>query len=436
MPSSCNSCRASTRSPWNVCAAAGRVFLRLFPAACHSVQDFNTDHAERFPWPTSQQKLQAEEKQDFLSLIARDQYCHDCLAARQSPDWQDRLRALTRSYLHCSGCQADHPACLFSAKQRRAPPSTRVCIGHEGWLRACEHQTANWEVVLGWASDEGVSSSKCTMKEHVEGCKGPRPSEPDKLKGCYPWRPNLWGYRPTGLKRVFFVMEVAWSAHVQLPRGQDGRFTREELSRKLEKLQEGAARFASLQLEPGPPAGSRLFDPTRCDCLEYHGREQTAWHRPLLEWRKYTTCRADPTTGFGQARIPEDELNSLSHRLGSIPQCYVEINGSGACPDDMSCTYSPISRVEIRQCSGCQRCARISFFTWVHLDLDEDGTLRRMNSQWYQVLEPESYKLTDDKDGFAVYWCMAKACRNYYKYGRSRLVSLLRPSDYTHTCPK
>ena len=77
----------------------------------------------------------------------------------------------------------------------------------------------------------------------------------------------------------------------------------------------------------------------------------------------------------------------------------------------------------------------VTYSTEFALPLD-GGRIRRMDSTWYQALDPDSYKLTEDADGFGVYWCKAEGCRGYYRFNRSRLKGLLEPSDYVHSCPQ
>ena len=50
-------------------------------------------------------------------------------------------------YLHCAGCGEDHPAGYFSVRQQALPPTSRLCIGREGFLRLCEHRTVKWDEV-------------------------------------------------------------------------------------------------------------------------------------------------------------------------------------------------------------------------------------------------------------------------------------------------
>jgi len=79
-------------------------------------------------------------------------------------------------------------------------------------------------------------------------------------------------------------------------------------------------------------------------------------------------------------------------------------------------------------------CMTVIYDSEIAFDLDH-GLLRKMGKMWYQALDPYSYNLTEDGEGYGVYWCDSLGCRNYYRYSRSRLERLLQDSDYTHACP-
>ncbi|KAH6840668.1 hypothetical protein B0I37DRAFT_408394 [Chaetomium sp. MPI-CAGE-AT-0009] len=42
----------------------------------------------------------------------------------------------------------------------------------------------------------------------------------------------------------------------------------------------------------------------------------------------------------------------------------------------------------------------------------------RVTWAWCQVLDPDSYHLTDDKASFGIFWCRQSGCQNYYRYQR------------------
>ncbi len=220
-----------------------RIFLRLFPAACSSERDFSMN-VEQWPWPTSMLSLLPEEKESLLSLLAKDQYCQICLTARQSRGWQERLKAATKVYLHCSGCQKDHPVCLFSAKQRQCPQSTRICIGHEGYLRLCEHVTVPWCRLVSFARRMSILRvgifrlTYCQQPKHLNACRqGRRFFDFACLDPWYCSRcPSIWGYYPMTQTKTYYSVEMNWSVHLPLATTRDRHLGAEELAQGLEKL--------------------------------------------------------------------------------------------------------------------------------------------------------------------------------------------------------
>ncbi|ODA82469.1 hypothetical protein RJ55_00976 [Drechmeria coniospora] len=315
-----------------------RVFLRLSPGAYSHVKDIGLSKGWKRPQP--------EEREGLLALLSRDEYCSDCLLARNANDWQERVRRTTQIYLHCSGCQADHPACLFSASQRRNPPAVRICIGHEGF----------------------------------------------------------------------------------------GVFRPEDFFQHIRRLRKQGAQYICPQLSPGQMPGSRLFDPTRCDCLEYEGREQTGWPRPPTKWRERSGCRANPALGLRLRSQAEDEPKHFRRSLiyKSLQHCYVTVTQDS--PDKDGRILGPVARTDVGLCNDSTDCVQIRHINTIKIEYT-DGTLGPMNHGWYHSLDPRSYGLTADGDGYAVYWCKSNSCRNYHRYTKSRLSPFIKQGHYTRSCP-
>ena len=263
-----------------------RVFLRLFPAVCAPPSDLSMEYVERFPWPRSTIRWLPGETRGFLSLIASEVYCLDCREARDASSWQARVVAMTKRYIHCSGCRADHPACLFSAKERNKEQAERVCIGHEGFLRLCEHATLPWSrfstVVNERINDTIFSFNlrfcneliRCTRDEHVQLCWHTSSAGNEywgpKHKWCCPSNPmaDFWvaKARP-GIRGKEVILRLGWAPHLRLPTRPDGRFRAEELQLGLRRLFEHQGQFICPPDRPGPVAGERIGDPSRCDCM-------------------------------------------------------------------------------------------------------------------------------------------------------------------------
>ena len=418
---------------------SSRIFLRLAPTARHK-EEYTRSRGDRYPWPTFTQRWLPEHAKTFASLLTRDEYaCEDCVAARHSADWQARVTATTKTYLHCSGCQADHPVCLFSVEERRKDLSKRVCIGHEGCMSLCKHVRVPWSLVLAVANgqikpDRRFSMIQCTKGGHSQGC--PHDGAPrlrDVRGGSGSWEPNAHGYHSP--KRRFpvtmgerFVVMLEWQKHLPLPLGTNGRLQAEELERGIKELYEEEGRFICPPLRPGPAFGTELFDPCRCDCLEYAGGTGTAWERPPKNWRTWTTCRTDPSRGIDPSREDQDcatidgfHKDILSDRF----RCNRRVRKVSRWMAQMA---------NISKCWGGEGCLIVDYVTTVMLPAD-GRRLSKMDRNWYAALDPDSYGLTNDIDGFGIYWCKAEGCRNYYRFICSRLQRLLEPSDYSRMCP-
>ncbi|KAK3942093.1 hypothetical protein QBC46DRAFT_428423 [Diplogelasinospora grovesii] len=420
-----------------------RIFLRLFPMACASLQDFDTTWSWRFPWPTSRLQFRPEEKDRFLSLIARDGYCCDCLAARQRSDWQERFRAMAKVYLHCCGCQADHPTYLFSIKQRYSPLSSRICIGHEGYLRLCEHEIVTWPQIISAAKKLSNQRGRvyrlkhCGRFEHIVHCRHrvqPVSMISTPKDNCCPPHPTVSVGYPKNHSEIVFQIDLYWSAHLPMTLTQDRCFKPEELARGITYLRTKGAQFICPQVKPGHIAGAGLFDPNCCDCLDYEGRELTAWDRPLSRDLPLSgaDCRHNPTLRFGRDEGGQDPHTSrctggFSHSRG---KCFANVAWRAP---TINGTVQGL-RTEVKRCPNGENCVKVAHASFVDLPLDKDGALRQMSSGWYQVLDPDSYHLTEDWEGFGVYWCKAKDCKNYYRFNQSRLKPLV--PDYRHACPQ
>jgi hypothetical protein len=439
-----------------------RTFLRLFPAICtsNSTLEFSVGSMVGFPWPVSTTPLSAEENSALLSLLARDEYCADCLTARQSPNWKTRITVLAKTYLRCSACNADHPACLFSSRHRQIKASIRVCIGHQGNLRLCEHRTVSWSMVVSEAeiwrrartptsewlsSSHGFSSLMTCMSDSHKRLCGPEPGlvdrfltlvgdDPDqeymdKHWWCCPFRPTIrLGFRAGLGVRTALVVKRLWSGHMPLTRRRDGCYDAQELNDGLKQMYRVQGHYTCPQIKPGPVAGERLCDPTRCNCVYYAGLEETRWPRPPVKREGEAVCREHGVLGLGPPGIAhKHQRKEVLGNPGIKGQCYYE--SSSGIPPFQGC--HDLHYADILGCEVESNCVVVSYSSCVVILLDEsDRHVGAMDANWYQALDPDSYGLTEDVEGFGVYWCKDRGCKNYYRFARSRLRGMLKPSEY------
>ncbi|KAK3935583.1 hypothetical protein QBC46DRAFT_397157 [Diplogelasinospora grovesii] len=438
-----------------------RVFLQLFATACLSVEGVSVclEKLSVHPWPISRPTLSPDEHSKLCSLLAKDNYCSSCLAARQATDWQESVRKATGEYLHCSGCRIDHPACLFSPAQRRSPQSTRICIGHEGFLRLCEHKTISWSLIISLS--ESIMNQKCgpryrTIKckhsSHTSACRwrwrslrgiaSENIQYQDKGWDCNPKYPTLTvGYKET----KNFHIWLAWSPHLSVAKGlqDDGPLTPQILERDLAMLREKEARFICPEFEPGQIVESRLFDPNSCDCLKYKGMDKTRWKRlsePQLRPPLLRPCRLDRTrclTPLVRAQMTSGRRRSVGarkwHRNEQHGQGWRSRHiGKDGTEEPLS---AQMQRVTVLPCLRGRECIQLNYKRRWCVGDERGASVRHMNGHWFSALDPDSYELTEDEDGVGVYWCKERSCRNFYRYTRSRIRPLLKWEDYRHPCP-
>jgi len=426
-----------------------RLFLRLFPLAYTSERESTKQLGS--VWPLSMLRWLPGEKDTFLALVARDADCRDCLAARQSPDWPARATALIKTYLHCSGCQADHPACLFSPGERRKEQAKRVCIGHQGQVRLCQHVGVPWSLArsVGERQAQKTASSttrkdpnviQCARAGHVRTCEHRRPlqrlfkpTEPAfeaEHARCCPSKPTLSCYFKEGSSDTrFLVLQLSWSSHVSLASKQDGRVQAKDLELGIKELYKLEGRFICPPLAPEPVVGLIIGDPSCCDCVEYPGKTATGWECPPSEWQPEDkkTCRNDHTLGILSYNSVLHNMAFVTNPAYSSYQCNYHWHGGSDAEGGFS-HWAYLNRVS-------ESCVRVTYHSRIEVVADGNGSPQQMNRSWYQALDPESYGLTNDADGFGLYWCKTEGCRNYYRFGRSRFRRLLRASDYVHACP-
>lgn len=365
--------------------------------------------------------------------------------AQDAPDWDRRVERLTR-YLYCHSCKVEHPACLFSARQRQGSATRRRCIAHEGHMRLCQHEKG----VVRWSEltrirgllENGAeyNSSRLDMRKrcedisHVMSCA----QTATQRSGQTLFRPDCefedLNERPMPELEVDGCnIRLRWTAH--LPDESQGRpLTDTDLRSRITKARENCGRFlypavTSTQQVPE----MKCFDPNDCDCVTLDGSENVDW-------------------GFASSLHSQDvcRLNA-SRRLHASSQMSPSSSSSSSLSTSLSSplssSFSTSSETQsLRNLVPKRHYARFDFdkrfgpgkFTsgfWpcyasdgcLVLDyhrrvrFERDGAI---DQQWYQSLDPDSYSLTEDHEGFEIYWCRQKECRNYYGHfpGFSRII--------------
>ncbi|CAK7210063.1 hypothetical protein SCUCBS95973_000665 [Sporothrix curviconia] len=354
-------------------------------------------------------------------------------------------------FMHCTKCDVDHPMSLFSGNMirsdSRAIMLNRMCQAHEGHVRLCQHKTVDWATVVGslpggrldnnfrndpnanqQSSAEGdtrpfsVDADLRVVCDHPSHAMHPHHAEPDANPGSgrEPREPretrendvhavlppyerfSTAGEHHQDQGPSFVVHDtivdgvnhkvITWSytAHLDLAGaasgpGGNGAITAQAFRDRVHSLRIGRSpvHYIAPPDYPGILPELRCVDPERCHCLVYPGFQRRATLAPAA-------CRE------------HEVVRPLSVRMTDIDHL----------------------RVRLASCDRAPRCLRILYTRTIRLQgffinpapewLPALVTGNRMNSYsifvmlrdafrngsvplgWYQALDPQSYRATDD----------------------------------------
>lgn len=137
---------------------ADRVFLRLF-----SDRSFQHWHRDPFDFPKDSPSFSWLRGTATFESLAHDSVFRHLIRSNMAQK-QCLLCQITRSenppkkwelankWLYCEACSMHHPAAFFSAAERQKYRD-RTCIGHQGYVRICEHGSITWKEVIKAKSD-------------------------------------------------------------------------------------------------------------------------------------------------------------------------------------------------------------------------------------------------------------------------------------------
>jgi hypothetical protein len=426
------------------------------------------------------QTLPSDVQSALARLLQKDMYCDGCRTARAARDWGEKLKKATKEYLHCSACRIDHPACLFSAQGRSNPTETRICIGHEGFLRLCRHKVIRWSDLCpngrapndrdsGWPMLSSIAS--CEHPDHVFRCGKRR-----VISILFPCRP---GAKLSYKNRTSpATLRLTWIPEIHLETKEGQTLTADGLRSRLAELRADAGCFICPESKPGELIELLWFDPNRRDVgIQFEGAHTINWKlvsQPRVGSNLDRTPPQDPQTpgelgAFVQERksyhpksvaYPEEliksraesqKVSSLRMTLaGTIDYFHVGVSRllHGCSTKRMRLPKNPIrghfsmtktpfgpdwsggvSRVIVEGHFCGHTYASIEFER--HVVIFGGDLPLRMSPNWYHSLDPDSYNLKDDQDGFGVYWCLQPRCANYYRYVLTRK---LEKHDYHRPC--
>jgi hypothetical protein len=429
-----------------------RLFLRLY-----SSMEFSEGHAigsteTIFSKPWSETNSQRCSLSQWASLRDQDVdgYCKDCQRGRQIGTWSNKLAWLlsgnpdfTRlrlnlktEYYHCSRCHIMHPKCLFSHDQRLfsinhgakfKPNKRRICIGHQGYIRLCQHVSIQWKDIAEMVSilavlDTGDNVSKielrvCSSLDHAPRNHNPNSSH---MHTSY--------MQPTivieGNNKRDIVVKLLWTGHLPLPKINNRQATPDFVSQHFTKFRQGAAECIAPEISPGRLMEMVCFDINKCNCLHYAGLEMLSsqWKLAPLERFKQSTCR-EHQDGRLAALWPEgntaEEINESEGRAGCH---YAHIQATGMSKHGLDGVT-----INVDPCPTGGSCLMVRYCRTITA-LPYGQHPGRVTTAWCQALDPDSYNLTDDHISVNTLWCWRKECRNYFRYWKPAFV----PSHAAH----
>ena len=411
---------------------ACRLFLRLYSSpefsSSHNPRerDYSYSHGWLNPWQEPCVKQWPVEQ--LRPLLARDisRYCKDCRAARRNRSWQKRTKRLTAETLHCSGCQLDHPRALFSTSQRQSPNSAlRVCIGHEGFVRICQHRVIKWDEIAPIAlrlSEFDTGNAEVIARIYLTSCTDAShfPKHHISVSSYEGFADLFPRISIVGNKKSNIDLEIEWIGHLELPELRSREcLTAELMHQKLvQELRPGFAEYIAPELPPGRLPEMLCLDANRCNCLQYPGREQLdrSWLLMPPQEIGFSTCRTD----FSQ------ELCFAIHRA-CLVTTGVSNNGTSWL------------EVKMMNCPASEQCLQVEYRRTITIVPAGfmSGWRGCVNVGWWQALDPGSYNLTEDDEGFGLFWCRQKGCLNYYRYVRRPFARYFpyAHSDCSASCP-
>lgn len=207
---------------------------------------------------------------------------------------------------------------------------------------------------------------------------------------------------------IFTISEggiyLDWTAHLPLGR-TEWPLTAAALRPRLAELRDNTGRFICPTMAPGRDLPEfTCFDPHTCDCVRFQGSQ-------IVDWQFCSTPDTDTgghTDPTERLFLPKDSSRSgQSLRQGLSDECEFDLRNHVVLL--VTHEYGPgDSYIEIGPCHSDSLCLVVGY-NW-EFPARSEGNI---HPHWYQALDPDSYNLTTDRDGFGVYWCRQEQCRNY-----------------------
>ncbi|KAK4447357.1 hypothetical protein QBC34DRAFT_440111 [Podospora aff. communis PSN243] len=409
-----------------------RLFLRLFGdrqfAYFHRLESlvrfcrmpFNEAPPAFCPWNQSPFCLPDWSRgQDLGRLLNRDAFASTCTTCQANRDAREERRPRTSAKLgrlaraYCEACGSLHPPAYLSRD--------RDCIGRLGNVRLCAHEgcTITWDKAIYHSrrlrklKRSGPARMRlliCTSDGHVpthhQGYEVVHGDE----GGCYPSMTMIRNDEGPSL-----CME--WTGHLQLgPETTGERVTPDDMARLIKRFRRGTpAEYIVPQPAPGRLPEMRCFDPNRCRCLLYAGREYVPGGWLLAENMNQEGGSRDQECRFSSPPGSHGLMTGMA-----VPGTHTARSVLGRCG-------ASETRIDIDPCSavsaakGTPSCLAITYRRSIQLPHHHQD-LRLIREDWFNALDPLSCLGVMARQD-----CLAcpeddPDCANYHRYSERPIL--------------
>ncbi|KAM7188271.1 hypothetical protein V8F20_010648 [Naviculisporaceae sp. PSN 640] len=339
----------------------------------------------------------AREKAEVKILLDRDRFCSACRQFREDGRYRKALQALREKTFWCRHCRRTHTGIFFSARQRNASKTTRVCVLAEGRAPFCVHM--------------GLKSDSCPGDVYLHPDHG-LPNPYMRCIGGFEVRPrqNRAPYR----ERSKWIFD--WSGGLEFRTtvflfhlGPGAPLTRASLQEKLIAKEHILDRMLCPHVTARDGQLLLPFGPNRCVCFEGprwipHNHEADHLDYPLwqekLFWHSSTSCcrcHAEKNPGLEGYFLAADR--SSQHHEYSCVTCRAEYSWRR----EGSAVF-----LDIRMCTGEDD--PVSILAW------RRGRDYSRPQHWLYNIHPESWGVQHDEELHRVAWCEDINCMSRWRW--------------------
>ncbi|KAK0655468.1 hypothetical protein B0T16DRAFT_487004 [Cercophora newfieldiana] len=387
-----------------------RLFLRLFgdDRFSHYHHDDDDDDLTRqgcadhtgpgppvfFPWVRSRRVLECRYPQTpgtrpLGQLLQQDiRICATCRENREARQAWHRALCIKRTsdtaLRRCAPCDVHHPPAYFSRLRR--------CLGRLGHVRLCEHDgcVITWDTALKY----GKQLVKCDLPEPARVrllvCRDKSHLPTRHLHQQQAADGDEAGYYPsitiTGSKSTAIRLCMEWTGCLPLrlatrdEEDEKSLVTPGEMARLLKRFRHGSpAEFIVPQSTLGSLPEMRCFDPNRCRCLHYAGKDDTpkGWLLgPRQRRSQNQACRfsSDSDGKLGVAMVSGTHTSRCT--IGRDSEMRIDIGPST--------THAASARGRLPLCLGITYRRSI-------LVAAKGDECRAVTQSWYEAIDSRSY---------------------------------------------